>query len=162
MLAKPLPSQERLNEIFVYSIVTGGLWRRRTGKIAGWIQKNTGYRMVGVDRRNNQFLVHRIIWKMVTGEDAPFIDHEDLDKQNNCWLNLRDCTKTQNQGNRTARADNAIGHKGIHWDAEREKFVAQLCKSGQRWMRRFDDLEEAKAAHLAKSSEWYGEFARAA
>ena len=162
MKAKPLPSQAVLNEIFVYSIVTGQLWRRNSGKIAGWFQKSNGYRMVGVERRHNKFLVHRIIWKMVTGEDAPFIDHENLDKQWNAWINLRDCSKTQNQGNRPVRSDNALGHKGVHWDENRQKYVAQIAMGGRRWQARFDSLEAAKAAHSAKAAEWYGEFARAA
>lgn len=162
MLAKPLPSQDVLNDLFVYSIVTGDLRRRKTNKIAGWFQKSNGYRMVGIGGRNRSFLIHRIIWKMVTGEDPPFIDHDDLDKQNNGWINLRDCTKSQNQGNRPARIDNVLGEKGIHWDKSRKKFRAQACKDGKRWMQRFDKLEDAKAAHLAKYVEWYGEFARAA
>lgn len=151
-----------MNDLFGYSIVTGDLWRRKTGKIAGWFQKSNGYRMVGVGHRGNKFLVHRIIWKIVTGEDAPFIDHDDLNKQNNAWLNIRDCTKSQNQGNRPARSDNALGEKGIHWDESRGKFRAQACRDGKRWIQRFDRLEDAQAAHAAKYVEWYGEFARVA
>lgn len=165
MLAKPLPSTERLRELFIYNEKTGILTRRITvnnckakkGDVAGW-----GKRYLQVEIDEKKYLVHRVIWKMVTGEEPNLIDHWDLDKLNNRWVNLRDGTKTQNQGNRTARKDNALGHKGIHWDDERKKFVAQLGRSGERWMRRFDSLDEAKAAHLSKSVEWYGPYARVA
>ena len=114
--------------MFVYSIVTGQLWRRSSGKIA----------------------------------DAPFIDHENLDKQNNCWLNIRDCTKTQNQGNRGARADNQCGFKGIHWDGTKGMWVVQIKRSDERYMRRTRTLAGAIALHRLRSCEMYGEFARTA
>lgn len=160
MLPKPLPPQDVLNELFVYSIITGQLWRRSTGKIAGWFEKSNGYRCV--EAVGERYLVHRIIWKMITGEDAPFIDHENLDKIHNGWINLRDCTKTENQGNRTARVDNQCGHKGIHWDDGRQKWVVQIKKHDVRYMRRTRTLAGAIALHRLKSGEMYGQFARSA
>ena len=159
MKAKPLPSQELLLSLFDYSIITGKLYRRSTGTEAGWFQKTNGYRMVEV-RKHGKFLVHRIIWKMVTGEDAPFIDHEDLHKTRNWWLNLRDCTKTENQGNRNARRDSKSGRKGIHWDGSRDRWIVAIQKGSVRSMRRTKTLAAAIAYHRLRSAEMYGEFAR--
>lgn len=160
MRAKPLPSQEILLGLFDYSVITGELRRRSTGREAGWMEKSNGYRCVSAC--GERYLVHRVIWKMVTGEDAPFIDHEDLDKANNRWLNLRDCTKTQNQGNRSRRADNACGFKGVHWDACRRKWVVQIKRGDVRFSQRTRTLAAAIALHRLKSGEMYGEFARVA
>lgn len=158
MIAKPLPSQDYLNKVFAYSIVTGELRRRKTGKIAGSLCKSNGYRMVGVINRN--VLVHRVIWKMVTGVDPRFIDHESLDKTDNSWLNLRECTKSENQGNRPARVDNSVGLKNIHWDGGREKWVVQIKFRDFSYMRRCDTLAGAIALQRLKSCEMYGKFAR--
>lgn len=157
-----MPDQELLRALFRYNPETGELLRSN-GKVAGWLQKTNGYRMVGIGRRHNMFLVHRIIWKLVTGEDPVSVDHADLDKQNNRWSNLRHCTKTLNQGNRTKRSDNKSGFKGVSWDGSRGLWRAQICKDERRtFIGRFADVEAAHAAFAAKAIELYGEFARAA
>lgn len=159
MRAKPLPSQERLLALFGYSVVSGAFWWRATGQRAGWSQEK-GYRCVDVD--GSKFLVHRLIWKMVTGHDPDFIDHENLNTGDNWWLNLRDCSKSQNQGNREARIDNASGIKNVHWDDGRKKWVVQIKLREVRYMRRCRTLAGAIALQRLKSGEMYGQFARAA
>ena len=72
MANKPLPSAQRLNELFVYSPETGKLTykvkrgRFQVGTLAGTVLKN-GYRQVVIDRSN--YYASRLIWKLQTGED---------------------------------------------------------------------------------------------
>lgn len=177
MLAKPLPSQAELREFFDYNPETGSFtWRSRypvgclshekqwetrfASQEAGW-HLHDGYRGVTVPGHGRRkFLVHRLIWVWVTGMEPRFVDHEDLDGGNNRWANLRECSKTENQGNCTKRAHNTSGLKNIHWDEGRGRWVIQIKKEGVRFMRRTRTLAGAIALQRLKASEIYREFAR--
>lgn len=87
---KKLPSVERLNELFDYK--DGQLIRKirtanrtKIGDVAGCLG-NTGYLEVYVDR--SRYLQHRVIYKMMTGEEYDHIHHTDNDKTNNRIDNL--------------------------------------------------------------------------
>ena len=106
---RPMPALEVLQERFEYESNTGVLrWktppqrsRVQVGDIAGKTQAN-GYLRVMLNKRN--FLVHRIIWKLMTGEEPPVaIDHKDRNRSNNRWSNLRASDMQRNQGNRIGR-----------------------------------------------------------
>jgi len=163
--AKPLPSSEMLNSLFEYSIVTGQLYHkigRCAGKVAGWSHMR-GYRILKIGGRTGEkHLAHRVIWKMLTGEEPNNLDHENLDTTYNAWINLRDGTKSQNQGNRPARVDNVCGRKNIHWDAGREKWVVQIKHGDVRCRRRTRTLAGAIAYQRLMSGIMFGKFARSA
>ena len=155
---RDLPSYERVRSVFDYNPISGIL--SKGGKAVGWLNRN-GYLRCDLD--GSKHYVHRIIFFWMTGCWPATVDHRDLNKRNNCWNNLRGCSKTDNQGNRTHRVDNASGVKGIHWDAERCRWVAQIQRDGKHhYIGRFSDLDAAKAAYLARAVSLYGEFARVA
>lgn len=177
MKSKPMPSQEILKTLLDYNPETGALtWRSRlpaapnrhdkawetknVGKEAGWDKAN-GYRGICFDAWPGMFLVHRIIWKLVTGEEPQFIDHINLVKNDHRWCNLRNCTKTENQGNRIKRSDNSSGFKNIGWDNSRQKWRVQIAKKGsKKFMKRTQTLAAAIAYQRLMSAIMYGEFAR--
>jgi hypothetical protein len=106
---KPLPSQDELLRLFDHDPLTGILrWRvrphahsgRREGDEAGNLAV-LGYRVVTIDYKI--YKVHRVIWKMMTGEDADTVDHIDRDKVNNRLANLRDATPSEQNYNRRMR-----------------------------------------------------------
>jgi hypothetical protein len=107
------------------------------------------------------YLVHRIVWLIFHGEPVPReIDHRDRDGTNNRIANLRAATHFQNMTNMTALRTNKLGVKGVSFDAQRGKFVAQLIAYGIcRLSRRFDTLEEAELAYKAAALAHKGEFA---
>ena len=79
---KQLPSLERLQQLFVYDSQTGSLTRRvstsanaRQGDRVG-SRHNAGYLQMQLDGK--KYLVHRIIWKLVTGKDPEEleVDHK--------------------------------------------------------------------------------------
>jgi hypothetical protein len=165
---KPLPSQERLQELFDYSVVTGELrWRTKShpkanrcivGNIAG--NKNgDGYLQISVD--NSWYAVHRTIWKLVTGVDpgSVFIDHVDRDRLNNAWHNLRLSTNSQNGCNRSKTPHNTTGYKGVFRNGS--GFIARI-KVHQRTLNlgTFPTPEEAHAAYCKAAAELHGDFAR--
>ncbi len=122
--AIPLPSQERLQELFDYSIVEGNFyWRksgpgRKMGVPAGYAIKG-GYRQIGIGK--SQCHVGRLAWMYVTGEDPGdlVVDHIDGDPTNNAFHNLQLLTYQQN---------NSRKHKV--WGASKYRGVS---KSFKKW-----------------------------
>lgn len=173
---KPLPSLERLNELLTYDPGTGILtWKvlpaisrsnicfnnKCGGKVAGTVGRR-GYIMLGIGKV--YYLAHRIIWKMQTGIDpVDIIDHEDADRSNNRWLNLREAANGPNIQNSKLRVDNSSGVKGVHWDAQHKKWRAVLTTNGVSVrLGRFASLEEAASVIEAARMRDHGEFARVA
>ena len=99
MKAKPLPTKEELDKLYLYDPKTGILTGKRYGKIVGYRTGKGQYLMVNIKRKNYQ--IHRIVWRMMTGEDPAelVIDHRNLDKTDNRWENLRAITAGDNRSN---------------------------------------------------------------
>jgi HNH endonuclease len=173
---KPLPSLERLEELFSYDECSGLLtWKMQLttsrsnichnnkcgGKVAGTINED-GYVVVGIARK--YYLAHRIIWKLKTGSDpVDLIDHEDTDNGNNRWLNLREAANGPNIQNSKIRSDNKSGVKGVFWDAPHKAWRAVLTTNGVSVrLGRFKSLEIATNVITQARLKAHGEFARMA
>lgn len=164
----PTPSVELLRELFVYDIDTGVLRYRRgvkgagrfAGDEAGYICPTTGYRMIGVNYK--RYLTHRLIWKMVTGEDAlNGIDHIDGTKLNNRFENFREADQSQNGANSKISKNNKCGVKGVFWHIN--KWQANIMLNREKInIGRFERLEDAAAAVTEARKKYHGEFARVA
>lgn len=130
MVFRPLPSQQILKQTFRYDPATGELsWRERACNTVRADRKagsahSSGYLTVCVGYVS--YLVHRVIWKLVTGEDPEFIDHIDGDKRNNRWSNLRCVSKSQNARNAKRPSTNKSGVIGVCFAPRRGKWIAQL------------------------------------
>ena len=163
---KPLPTQERLHELFDYSVITGTLTRKIgvRGSAAGLSvgsQNGNGYLRTTLSRV--KIYNHRVIWKWVTGEDpSERVDHADGDRTNNAWHNLRLATQSQNLANHRLRSNNTSGFKGVSRHSG-GKWVAMVWKDYKPYhLGYFDTPEEAHAAYMAAAERLHGEFARAA
>ena len=153
---RTLPTQARLLELFSYSKDTGELTCKvRTGRITtagtvitGHINAN-GYALVSVD--SVHFMIHRVIWRLMTGEDpGPTIDHIDGNPLNNAWVNLRKATYVENGRNARIPKNNKSGVTGVHFNSRTKKWVSQIGEnSGRRWIGNYDTFEEAVAARKA-------------
>jgi hypothetical protein len=171
MRPKELPSQEELNALIRYEPKTGLLfWRKRTEDMfpggrhtaahtcAKWNSRHAGKEALTKTvngyrggRLNYRYvLAHRVIWKMMTGEDPIEIDHIDGDRQNNRWSNLRDATSSDNSRNSAMRSDNTSGVIGVVWHKRHRKWMAGTSIGGKyQFLGLFDDFDKAVAARKA-------------
>lgn len=90
-----------------------------------------------------------------TGEWLDVIDHEDRNRANNKYSNLRKSDKKRNALNQKVRSTNTTGHPNI--SMQKDKFVVQKSINGTRYFKRFDDLAEAieYRDNLNKEAEQY-------
>ena len=136
------------------------VWNAKyAGKRAGTIgrfKSGLAYRLVVVDRV--LFLEHRIIWKIVTGEDpGDEIDHEDGDGLNNKWDNLRQATHAQNMHNNGGWRGRDLP-KGV--TRMRGRFQAQITLDYKVMaLGTFDTPEEAHNAYCEAANRLHGRFA---
>lgn len=146
-MPKPLPDAEILDHLFAFEAGVGILiWKPRpremfnsdmafhrwngayAGKAAGRIT-SSGYRNIKV--MGEAFQAHRLIWKLVTGEDPGEIDHKNRNKLDNRMENLRVVSRSENMRNKGVNANNACGEKHIHWMPKLQRWTVQLMVPGK-------------------------------
>jgi hypothetical protein len=129
------------------------------GKIAGALN-TLGYRQIMVAGKLRY--AHRLAWLLIAGSwPMHEIDHIDMVRSNNRFMNLREATRSKNTMNRGARAETASGLKGACWDKSRNAWIATIRVDGkQHFLGRFATAEEAHAAYAAAAATLHGDFAR--
>lgn len=148
-----------------YDEVTGLFrWLQRpaiqitVGDVAGCINPD-GYVVIGIGGR--LYRAHRLAWFYVTGNwPTHLVDHEDTNRANNAWSNLRAATYRQNNCNVSVKANNTSGVKGVSWNKNAIKWTAQISLHGKKThLGVFSDLEEAGRAVVAARNELHAAFA---
>lgn len=169
---KPLPSQAELKRLFDYDADRGFLiWRNRAdcppqwngkwaGRVAGGVSKSHGHMVLNLGHR--LLLIHRVIWKWVTGEDPAFdIDHRDGDPRNNRLANLRVATKHENLRN-CKRHKKKIDDlpKGVSRSSKTGYRAAIYVGGKQVHLGCFSSPEAAHDAYSTAARQAFGSFAR--
>jgi hypothetical protein len=92
------------------------------------------------------------------------IDHEDTDKLNNRWRNLRPASASQNAANARLSRRNTSGFKGVHYTPARtsfKKWAAHIRVDGVlKTLGYFAQPEEAHAAYTKAAEAAFGAYAR--
>lgn len=155
---------ERLRELFDYDSQTGVFVRkisrnrRYVGRVAGSLC-GRGYVWIKIGRV--AYAAHRLAWLYVHGEWPPRdIDHDNLDKSDAAFLNLRLATKSQNAMNVRPRRTNKSGFKGVCFKPKFGKWAAHIwIDKRQIYLGAFNTPEAASAAYQAAAEKHFGSFA---
>lgn len=154
---------DRLREVLHFDLATGvftwrvdvGRWGRvKAGTRAGSLQKDLGYREIGIDGRNHR--EHRLAWLYVMGEWPPSeIDHRDGNRSNTKWENLRPATPSQNRQNRHAANTNSkSGLLGVTFHKRSGRWHARIWVDKKKISLRYHDTaQQAHKAYLSAKRE---------
>lgn len=176
MAAKRLPDQSYLRECFDYEadegiltwkrrpknhFATAGAWKcwnsRWPGLVAGTVANFDSGQCIAVTVRLRTYLAHRIIWKMLTNEEPPQIDHEDGRGLNNRKRNLRASDAVTNHQNVKNHADHPYP-KGVY--RNRKRWRSHIMARGVlHYLGTFDTQEEAHAVYCEAATRLHGKFA---
>lgn len=142
--------------VFIRSNLTAR--KSRIGFPTGTIKD--GYVLVTV--LGKQYRAHRLAWLVMTNEwPKKEIDHKNLDRSDNRWINLRPADKRQNAQNTSIRKDNISGYKGVAWDAARGKWRADITLPHVRkHLGMYEDPAIAHEAYALAVKKYFGEYGR--
>ena len=139
---------------FTWRVTVNG--RAKAGTIAGC--KSNEYWAIRVAGKLH--LAHRLAWFYVHGEWPKQIDHINGIGSDNRIANLRLATPAQNAANMKRVKTNTTGFKGVSF--KKGKWRANIKHAGRAiQIGTFASPEEAHAAYIAASRQFFGEFARA-
>lgn len=129
-------TQEELKNLLHYDPLTGVFtWLNSSrkgfnGKVAGSL-RNDGYWAIKIKGKSEY--AQRVAWLYMMGNwPTSTVDHKDLNKLNNRWLNLRIASQQEQCCNRGVAKNNTSGHKGVHWEAKRNRWLAYSYHKGKR------------------------------
>lgn len=154
-------THELIRERYDY-LPSGLLVLKRFNRIVKGCKNENNYLIMGVrlNGKNSMQKYHRIIWLWHYKSLPPIIDHINRNTLDNKIDNLRECTRSQNQGNmiRKKFKPNNNLPKGVHLHTG--KYVAQITINYKcHYLGRFDTPKEAGLAYDKKAIELFGNFA---
>lgn len=105
------------------------------------------------EKRYQGYRMHAVIMNTPKGMDT---DHINGDKLDNRCCNLRVVTRSQNKVSSSLnRKDNTSGHKGVHYDKSRGKWMAHISiGSKMKNLGRYDTFIGALAARMVAENEY--------
>ncbi len=133
--------------------------RKPVGSAAGY-RAQSGYIMVGL--AGKEYRAHRLAWILQTGELPPkFLDHENGQRDDNRWSNLRAATKQQNTRNRVKNVGCTSVYKGVSWHKKSKLWRSYSCVDGRYvHLGNFESEVEAAKAYDNFVTKVFGEFAK--
>lgn len=110
------------------------------------IERPDGYRRMKI--KGKSFYCHRVAWAVHYGSFCENeIDHVNGDRSDNRIVNLRECTKKQNQENARPGVNNSSGVAGVGYDCRAGKWRARITVDGRRKsLGNYDSLSDAISA----------------
>ena len=105
--SKCMPPADFLRDLFEYDPESGLVYRKKTvanrskfGDTVG-SRRPDGYLSVRVGSPyNRNVFIHRLVWKLITGEEPNQIDHINGVRDDNRWVNLRNVDAFANAHNK--------------------------------------------------------------
>lgn len=160
---------DRLRELVRYDPETGVFTRIlstarniKAGDVAGWVDESSGgYVRIMLDKVT--YKAHNLAWLYMTGEyPESVIDHINRVANDNTWKNLRKCTNSQNNMNRSRHRNNTSGATGVSFDKESGKWMAYIyLNRKQIKLGRYADIDDAIKARRDGSIKYHKEYSGA-
>ena len=128
--SKPLPPVQELRKRYSYDPITGVLTSLYTGQPIK-AQHTDGYLYVRFG--GHSYLAHRVIWKLMTGQEPPDeLDHAKGQKANNRWRHLRrgDAQRERPQRRRATAQQEPV--EGCHQPVQPETVAPLATKRGSK------------------------------
>lgn len=152
---------ERVRELLYYDPLTGFFtWRIdrsisvKAGDCAGCINSE-GYIRIRIN--GTDYKAHRLAWLHMTGKwPSEEIDHVNLVKHDNRWINLREATPSENSFSGPPKDKLSGLPRGVEI---RPNGKFQACIGGNKfYLGTFDTVEEAAEAYAIAAQDIYGAF----
>ena len=157
-----IAQQQELKELFVYHPDSGWFTnkssrgRAKSGARAG-AETGHGYRRIIIDYVKHY--EHHLAWLYVYGEYPDEVDHVNGVRNDNRIVNLRLCTRSQNNFN-TQSYTGTAGLSGAYLDKRSRQWYSKIQFGGQqKFLGIFPSPEDAHQAYLKALDEVAGEFA---
>ena len=171
-----LPTHEFLLECFDYDFETGMLfWKQRPLKhfmhckfpdrvrasFNGNFASKEAFTAVdcgGYKRgelAGKRYLSHRVIYKLVTGEEPEFVDHIDRNKLNNKIENLRSVCHQENMKNQKMAENNTSGVTGVYKNERYGTWFSSIRNNGKTiYLGVFKNMNDAILAREVAEEEY--------
>lgn len=149
-----------LKKFLRYDRLTGFWWWRNAHKIRADHPEKDGYYVLWFKGKKHK--AQNLAYFYMTGTwPVALIDHEDRDRRNNRWKNLRPATRSQNAANSKLRKDNKSGLKGVYWNKKSKRWTAQIKFEGKtKTLLNSNCPAVAHFTYLIAADIQFGEFAR--
>ena len=126
-------------------------WNKKHANKEAGNTRVDGYRCVKLFGKS--YLLHRVIFVMMTGNWPIEVDHKNHNKADNRWVNLEAVTHSENGRNRSLSVRNTSGFTGVV--PAGNKWKAQICAGGKtKHLGVYDTFEGAVAARAAANLRW--------
>ena len=162
--AKPITEDEvgYIKSVLDYNPNTGVFtWKKRiancvkVGEEAGANVDN----YVRIQIKGKSIYAHRLAFLFMGQPSPEYVDHINGVRSDNRWVNLRACSKSENNCNVRNRADNKSGIKGVDWHKMTSKWQARIQKSDKRvTLGFFDCIAHAACVRAVAEDKYHKEF----
>lgn len=158
-------TKARFDQLLEYDPDTGqfrrkvSIKRNKAGTVAGCLDSH-GYVVIKVD--GALYKAHRLAFLAMTGAFPPAdVDHANLVRNDNRWVNLRAATRLQNNVNIKSQRKSTSRFVGVSWSRQQRAWAARARINGSRPLLGYFKAEEdaARAYHAAVKAA-HGPFAR--
>lgn len=152
---------------FDYGISENGdVYSYRHARFVTPYVNTNGYIRVRLTREGRQIpmYLHRLLALTFipnkNTKECLYVDHADRDKQNNSLSNLRWCTLSENNRNKSKREGASSKFLGVSWNKQYNKWESRiLVEDNHLSLGSFDDEHKAAEAYRTASKKYFGEFA---
>lgn len=112
------------------------------------------------NKKSNYRNIHTSLAAEIMRQPKQMFDHIDRDPFNNQKSNLRACTKTQNQGNKSKQKGCSSVYRGVSWFKPSGKWQAQIrIDYTLKTIGLFSNEVDAARAYNKEALAYFGEFA---